>query len=58
MAESENLRKAREAVERARALEPLTQQLRAKSKRLAEEEAVLRRAAAILQARAEEQARG
>ena len=58
MAEPENIRKAREALERARTLEPLTQQLRAKSERLAEEADVLRRAAAILQATAEEQGRG
>jgi hypothetical protein len=58
MAESENIRKAREALAEVRALAQVSTRLREKSKRLAEEEEVLRRAAAILQARAEEQARG
>jgi hypothetical protein len=58
MAERENIRKAREALERVHALGKVSDRLRAKSERLAEEDEVLRRAAAILQARAQEQARG
>lgn len=57
MAESENIRKAREALARVHAREPVSARLREKSKRLAEEADVLRRAAAILQVTEEEQTR-
>lgn len=56
MAESENIRKAREALARADALAPETERLRKESERLAEEMDVLRRAAAIMQARARKRA--
>jgi hypothetical protein len=58
MAENENIRNAREALAEVRALAQVSARLREKSERLAEEDEVLRRAAAILQARAQEQARG
>jgi hypothetical protein len=49
----ENMKKAREALERARALEPRMEYLRKESKRLAEETEVLERAEAILRSRRE-----
>ena len=56
MADSENIRKAREALERARAREPEMDRLRKESERLAEEVEVLRRAQAIMRADAEKRA--
>ena len=53
MTEPENIKKAREALDRARALEPRMEYLRKESQRLAEETAVLERAEAILRARRE-----
>ncbi len=49
----ENMKKAREALNRARALEPRMEYLRKESERLAEETAVLERAADILRSRRE-----
>jgi hypothetical protein len=53
MLESEKTKDAREALERVRELSLVSDQLREKSKRLAEETEVLERAAAILRARRE-----
>ncbi len=53
MTKPENIKKAREALDRARALEPRMEYLRKESQRLAEETAVLERAQAILRARRE-----
>ncbi len=53
MADSENLRLAREALDRVRAREPETRRLRAESKRLAEEMDVLIRARDIMRERRE-----
>jgi len=53
MTDPENIKKAREALDRARALEPRMEYLRKESHRLAEETEVLERAAAILRSRRE-----
>jgi hypothetical protein len=53
MLETENVKKAREALERERELSLVSDRLREKSERLAEEMDVLQRAAAILRARRE-----
>lgn len=54
MADSENIRKAREALARADALAEESKRLRQKSERLAEEMEVLQRAERILRSRAED----
>ena len=53
MLHSDNIRKAREALEKQRELSLVSDRLREKSERLAEEMDVLQRAAAILRARRE-----
>lgn len=53
MLENENIKKAREALERERELSLVSDRLREKSERLAEEMDVLQRAAAILRSRRE-----
>jgi hypothetical protein len=53
MLETENVKKAREALERERELSLVSDRLREKSERLAEEMDVLQRAAAILRTRRE-----
>jgi len=53
MLETEHIKKAREALERERELSLVSDRLREKSQRLAEETEVLERAAAILRARRE-----
>ena len=56
MAESENIRKAREKIAELRAREPEMERLRNESKRLAEEMDVLQRAAAIMRDHAQKRA--
>lgn len=53
MAESDDLKEVREAIERVRALEPVSARLRAESERLKEEMDVLIRARDIMRERRE-----